>query len=168
MHILAVSGFNVAVVSTFIIIALSLFRLKRQHAILVAIPFLIFYCFFTTMAPSIIRATIMGILVIIGILIERKLEFYMIERKLEFYNIVAVSAILILAIDAKQIYDAGFILSYIAVISMVFVYENVFLSLEKKLSKNDFTNNKFFRICICFDKYFSNYRYHTCFSFLFS
>lgn len=141
MHILAVSGFNVAIVLVFILISLSLFRFKRHHAMIVAIPFLIFYCFYTTMAPSIIRATLMGVLVIIA---------FLIERRLEFYNIVAFSAILILASDAKQLFDAGFILSYAAVISMVFVYDNVFKITEKKLSKNNFTNNKIFRWCFTF------------------
>ncbi|HCN37269.1 MAG TPA: hypothetical protein DIS94_06100 [Bacteroidetes bacterium] len=141
MHILAVSGFNVAIVLVFILVSLSLFRFKRHHAMIVAIPFLIFYCFYTTMAPSIIRATLMGVLVIIG---------FLIERRLEFYNIVAFSAILILAADAKQLFDAGFILSYAAVISMVFVYDNVFKITEKKLSKYNFTNNKIFRWCFTF------------------
>lgn len=77
---------------------------------------------FTGSSPSIIRATIMGALLLISILLERRVNFY---------NIIGVSAIIILIYDSKQLFDAGFILSYSATLSMgilLSIFEEIFLN----------------------------------------
>lgn len=136
MHILAVSGLNVVYVILLITLCLSIFRLPKQYILSITIPLLILYCLFTGATPSIVRATIMGILFITA---------FLLEKKISFYNIAAVSAIVILIYDSKQIFDAGFILSYTALISMVFIYEMVFRKLEPKLFKYKYTNNFLFK-----------------------
>lgn len=136
MHILAVSGLNVVYVILLIALCLSILRLQKQHILIITIPLLILYCLFTGATPSIVRATIMGILFITA---------FLLEKKISFYNIAAVSAIIILIYDSKQLFDAGFVLSFTALISMVFIYETVFKRLEHKIFRYKYTHNFLFK-----------------------
>ena len=122
MHLIAVSGLNVAYIIISITLVLSLFRIPLIPKTIITILIIIFYCLFTGCQASIIRASVMAILVLIA---------YIIQRKINFYNIVGIAALVVLIYDSKQLFDAGFILSFCAVLSMVFFYtrfENIFIS----------------------------------------
>lgn len=114
MHLIAVSGLNVTYVILAVTLLLSLLRIPRTPRLIITIIFIIAYCLFTGSTASVMRASAMGILFLIS---------FHIERKRNFYNIVGLSAIIILMINSKQLFDAGFILSFSAVLSMVFKYE---------------------------------------------
>lgn len=131
MHIIAVSGLNVGYIILFLTIILSLFRIKIEYRTIVIIIFLAFYCLFTGAPASILRASIMGALILIA---------YLIQRKVVLLNIIAFSVILILSFDSRQIFDAGFILSYSAIISMALFYEKIVNVLKSKFNIN--TNYK--------------------------
>lgn len=121
MHLIAVSGLNVAYIIISLTLILSLFRMRLLPRTLIIIIFLIFYCFFTGNSPSIVRASIMGILVLIA---------FFLERKINFFNAIGIALMGILIYDSKQLFDPGFILSFTAIISMavfVNVFENLFL-----------------------------------------
>ncbi|MBK8554056.1 MAG: DNA internalization-related competence protein ComEC/Rec2 [Ignavibacteria bacterium] len=127
MHLIAVSGLNVAYIIISLSLILSLLRFPMIPRAVITIAFLIFYCMFTGNTASIVRASIMGILVLIAILLERRINFY---------NIIGMAAMMILIYDAKQLFDPGFILSFSAVLSMaVFLttFEKVFLSRIREL-----------------------------------
>lgn len=122
MHLIAVSGLNVAYIIIFVTLILSIFRIPFTLRTILTIVILIFYCLFTGSPASIVRATIMGILFLLSGLIERKVNFY---------NTIGIAAMIILIYDSKQLFDAGFILSFSAVISMVFIFtsfEKLFMS----------------------------------------
>ncbi|MBK8983174.1 MAG: DNA internalization-related competence protein ComEC/Rec2 [Ignavibacteria bacterium] len=122
MHLIAVSGLNVTYVILSVSIILSIMRIPFRQRIFITCIFLIFYCMFTGSPASIVRATLMGILVLMS---------FIIERKIFFYNIISVSAICIILYDARILFDTGFILSYSATLSMVIIYsrfEEKFLS----------------------------------------
>jgi competence protein ComEC len=134
MHLIAVSGLNVAYIIIFVMLTLSIFRVSLLPKIIITINFLIFYCLFTGSTASIVRASIMGILVLTAMLIERRIMFY---------NSLGVAAMLILLFDPKQLFDAGFILSFSATFSMVLLYtrfEKIFL---KKLTMHNSSFKKF-------------------------
>jgi len=134
MHLIAVSGLNVAYIIIFVMLTLSIFRVSLLPKIIITINFLIFYCLFTGSTASIVRASIMGILVLTAMLIERRIMFY---------NSLGVAAMLILLYDPKQLFDAGFILSFSATFSMVLLYtrfEKIFL---KKLTMHNSSFKKF-------------------------
>lgn len=114
MHIIAVSGLNVAYIILSISLILTLFRVPHLPRVIVILVFLIFYCFFTGAPASIIRATVMGSLLLISSVMQRKTNTY---------NIVGLAVLVILVYDSKQLFDPGFILSFSAVLSMVFFYE---------------------------------------------
>ncbi|MDQ3194749.1 MAG: DNA internalization-related competence protein ComEC/Rec2, partial [Bacteroidota bacterium] len=119
MHLIAVSGLNVAYIIIFLTLLLSILRIRLVIRTAIIINFLIFYCIFTGSSASIVRASIMGILLLLA---------FLIERRINFFNVIGISVMIILIYDAKQLYDAGFILSYSATISMA-----VFLSRFEKL-----------------------------------
>lgn len=112
-HIIAVSGLNVAYVIIIIGGLLMLLPAKRTYKIFITITCLIFYMNLTGNVPSIIRATIMASVFLLS---------QVFERKTISYNIIAVSAVVILLIDPGQLFDAGFILSYSAILSIVYFY----------------------------------------------
>ncbi len=114
MHILCVSGLHVGVV--FMVFSYMLFflddrkgkqRVVKQFILL----FLIwFYAMLAGLAPSILRATIMLSFVIIG---------NVINRKGVLLNSLAASAFILLCVNPANLFDVGFILSYVAVIGIV-------------------------------------------------
>ena len=116
MHLIAVSGLNVAYIIIFLTITFSLLRIPLNIKIYLIITALIFYCFFTGAAASIVRAVIMGSLMILN---------YRVQRKINFLNVIGFSALVILLFDARQLFDAGFILSYSAVISIVIIFDRI-------------------------------------------
>lgn len=139
MHLIAVSGLNVAYIIITITLLLTLFRVPYKYRIYVMIPVLIFYCLFTGAPASIVRATIMGILFLISISIQRKTNFF---------NIVGISALIILMYDPKQLFDPGFVLSYSAVISMVFFYNRFEQLLKNKIEELQRSGKQYIRIIL--------------------
>ena len=131
-HIIAVSGLNVVYIVLIITLLLSLLRITLVPRTIITIILLIYYCFFTGVSPSIVRATIMGSLILIA---------YILQRKTSFLNIIGFSAIIILLIDPKQLFDNGFILSFASLTSIIIVhnkFEKLFLSKLKDRSENYF------------------------------
>ena len=114
MHILCVSGLHVGVI--FMVFSYMLFflnerknwqRIAKQFILLLLIWF---YALLAGLAPSILRATIMLSFVIIGNVISRK-GFLL--------NSLAASAFILLCINPANLFDIGFLLSYVAVIGIV-------------------------------------------------
>ncbi len=116
MHLIAVSGLNVAYIIIFLTITFSLLRIPLNLKIYLFICALLFYSFFTGGTASIVRAAIMGSVLIVN---------YRVQRKINFYNVIGISALIILLYDSRQLFDAGFILSYSAVLSIVVIFEKV-------------------------------------------
>lgn len=120
MHILAVSGLHVGILfATLSGFLFFLARIKRGKLIKAAIlvGFLWFFAVFTGLSPSVIRASLMFSLVIIGTTFSVKTNIY---------NTISASAFIILAINPMLIAEVGFQLSYIAVISIVFFYPHIY------------------------------------------
>jgi len=104
MHILAVSGLHVGIIAMALLALLSMLKLPKKLKLFTLILILIIYASITGFRPSVLRATIMFILLIGGKLINR-------NRNL---NISLFSAaFLILLLNPLILYDAGFLLSFI-------------------------------------------------------
>lgn len=124
MHLIAVSGLNVAYIIIFLTVTFSLLRVPFNIKIYLMIAALIFYMFFTGAAASIVRAVIMGSVMLIN---------YKVQRKINFYNVIGISALIILMFDSKQLFNSGFVLSFSAVISIVFIYDRLNMIIGKKI-----------------------------------
>ena len=114
MHILCVSGMHVGVIFMVFSYMLSFLdnrkiwqNLLKQSLLLLLIWF---YALLAGLAPSILRATIMLSFVILG---------DMTGRKGVLLNSMAASALLLLCLNPANLFNIGFLLSYVAVIGIV-------------------------------------------------
>ncbi len=112
-HVLAVSGSNVAVVAAALFLVLEILRVPRGVRLLPMLCGLGFYMLVTGSQPPVVRATIMAGVILVG---------KAIQRPVNAWNCIGFSAIMIAAIDARQIFDVGFQLSYGAVLSLMAMY----------------------------------------------
>ncbi len=112
-HVLAVSGLNVVFVSLIFLGVCSFLPIPRQWKRVIVLVALLFYMNVAGLSSSIIRATVMALCILGG---------EMIERKSNVLNSLGVSALIILMIDSRQLFDIGFELTYAAVLSLALFY----------------------------------------------
>jgi competence protein ComEC len=109
-HVLAVSGFNVALVAGATFTLLSLVRFPRRVAAAGAIVVVAGFAAVVGPQASVLRAAIMATLVLGALLVEREASVL---------NGLALAAILILALRPADLHDPGFQLSFAATIGIV-------------------------------------------------
>ena len=109
-HILAVSGFNVALLASSTFTALLLVRAPRRAAAITAMLVVIGFACVAGPEPSVIRAAIMGVLVL-GALV--------LDREASVVNSLALAGIAILAVRPGDLLDPGFQLSFAATLGIV-------------------------------------------------
>lgn len=117
-HILALSGLHVGIIS--IVISILLFPLyltrKRNIGMIITIALLWLYAIMTGLSPSVTRAVIMATLYFGSLLLQRHHSSL---------NAVCFAAIAILIFNPLELYDAGFQLSFVAVISILLFAERL-------------------------------------------
>lgn len=114
-HILAVSGFHVAVVCGFLTLLLSFLpwgRRGRMGKYLLTVGLLWGYAAITGLAASAIRAALMLTLYLTG---------RVLRRNTDGYNTLAASAFCMLVYNPFYLFDIGFQLSYLAVLSILYI-----------------------------------------------
>jgi ComEC/Rec2-related protein len=112
LHLLAVSGSNVALVVLFVVVLLRPLRLDRRwRAVILLIVIAIFdlLCF---AEPSVMRSSIMAAMVILAGLVGRRYDLN---------NIIALAALMILLVDPAQLYSVGFQLSFLTAWGLIAV-----------------------------------------------
>ncbi len=120
VHILSVSGMHVAII--FLAISMAFGWVKRWpfgkwiYLILMA-ALLGFYALVTGLPPSVQRAALMCMVLVIA---------EVAERKHNSMNTLAFSALIILLLDPCALYDVGFQLSYLAMAGIFLFYEPVY------------------------------------------
>lgn len=115
MHILAVSGLHVGIIYAILLFPLKGIKLKPKHRkiYLSSVILLIWiYALLTGFSPSVIRAATMFSLFTAG---------QMRNRKPSSFNILAFSAMVMIALDPGVIYEVGFQLSYVAVAGILLI-----------------------------------------------
>jgi competence protein ComEC len=122
MHIMAVSGLHAIILCMFI--SNILFFLKGRFQILkvvIVILFLWTFAFVTGLTPSVMRAALMFTFIEAGKLMNRRVNSI---------NSVLASALVLIIIRPSVIFDAGFLLSYSAVIYIIVFYNEFYLKLN--------------------------------------
>jgi competence protein ComEC len=109
-HVLAVSGFNVALVAGATWTLLTLVRAGRRGAAIGAIGAVIGFALVVGPEPSVLRAVVMAVLVL-GALV--------LDREASALNSLAVAAVLILAARPGDLLEPGFQLSFAATAGIV-------------------------------------------------
>lgn len=141
MHLVAVSGLNIAYVIIFLTILFSVLRIPQPYRLIFIIILLLFYCVFTGSSPSIVRATFMGIFILIG---------FQIQRKIVIYNLLGFAGLIMLLYDSKQLFDPSFILSFGAVLSIIFLYKRFEDYIVIRMKANNFLKKLWFWIVVTF------------------
>ncbi|MCJ7789223.1 MAG: ComEC/Rec2 family competence protein, partial [Candidatus Atribacteria bacterium] len=112
MHILAVSGLNVGIIAAALFFLLNFLKLPKKLKLIILILFLIIYTSITGYQPSILRATIMFLLLIGGKLINRNRNLFL---------SLFLAAFLILLLNPLVLYDAGFLLSFMVTFFLIYL-----------------------------------------------
>ncbi|MDR0414120.1 MAG: ComEC family competence protein [Prevotellaceae bacterium] len=131
MHILAVSGLHVGIISMVLGFLLKFLDRQKHGKILRGVIVLLCmwsYALVAGLSPSVQRATIMFTVLTVG---------NMFSRTTNTYNTLAFSAFLICAFDPLSLFDAGFQLSYAAVLTILFFQPRIYRLLHFKRYLSD-------------------------------
>lgn len=111
MHILAVSGLHVGIITLFIMYTLRFLRIERSLSYILTILSIVFFSLLTLSRPSVVRAVVMASIFLGGLVLGRKADPY---------NSLGAAAIFILLINPKDFFNVGFQLSFAAVLSILY------------------------------------------------
>lgn len=113
IHIVAISGFNIAlIVSAFLAIG-PYFRVRRQHMFFIVTMLLFIFVIFTGASASVIRAAVMGFLVLLSKQVGR------LSRPLNL--IVFAAGVMVLANPRILFWDIGFQLSFASLFGILYI-----------------------------------------------
>lgn len=119
IHIIAVSGFNVAVIYAVVMILSKMIDLRKR--LIISFLACTGYVFITGFDPSITRAFIMISMVILGRIISKKYTTI---------NALTSACFLMLAVNPFYLYNLGFIFSYLATLSIAIFNSEIILKIE--------------------------------------
>jgi competence protein ComEC len=138
-HIIAISGFNISIVALFSLFVVRLllksseYLLLRWNVVMISTLFsiliVILYTFVAGAGISVIRASVMVVIFMAAILINR-------ERDL--YNTLALAAFSILVVSPYSLFDISFQLSFVAVASLLFLMPRLAIFLPQPLALDSF------------------------------
>jgi len=112
IHILAISGLHVAFITLIILYLLRFLRIPRIPCYIFTMLFLIGFALLTLSRPSVVRAVVMASIFLIGMLLGRRVDVY---------NSLGVAALFILIKNPKDLFNIGFQLSFLAVLSIIYI-----------------------------------------------
>lgn len=112
-HLFAVSGLHVGILAVLLWTILTLLRVPRNGAAVLIILLLCFYALITGLKPSNIRATVMAIIVLAGLMGRR--------QPVLFNNLLA-AAFLLLLWQTNQLFHPGFQFSF-TVVAAILIFE---------------------------------------------
>ncbi len=113
VHIIAISGFNIGIVAYVLFIILKMFPIPRTAQYILTMVLLVLYAFLTGGQPPVVRATIMTVVF---------LASFIVERESEPINTLSVAALILLIMNPLNLFDVGFQLSFISVLSIILFY----------------------------------------------
>lgn len=110
LHVLAASGANVGYVIATLLLGIRLFHLPRKYRIYLLIAGVIVFSFLAYNQPSVVRASVMAIIALIGMALYRDTNWL---------NIISVAGLVILLFRPLYLYDLGFQLSFSAAFALI-------------------------------------------------
>ena len=131
-HILSVSGAHTSYIIIGISYILSKSKMSKKHVYIITIAVLVVFMFLTNFTPSVIRACLMGILVLCAKI------FYC---KVDFATSISLAVVITLIYNPFLINEIGFQLSYLGTIGIILFNKNM-----EKLFYKIKINNKIVKI----------------------
>jgi competence protein ComEC len=120
-HIMAVSGANIAFIIMPFALLFKRLRIGPKIANPVMMGVLILFVFITGFSPSVLRAVIMAIIILLG---------GMLYREADVLTSLAAAVILLLLYNPGMLFDIGFQLSFAATLSLVLFYKTLRAGLD--------------------------------------
>ncbi len=111
IHVLAVSGLHVGFISLIFLVLFARLGIVFQY--IFTIIGIIFFLILTGGHPSVFRASVMAITYLIAKLTNRSTNGF---------NSIAIAALIILLLNPSELFNAGFLLSFSAVASILILY----------------------------------------------
>jgi competence protein ComEC len=111
-HILAVSGFNVALLAGAVFGGLAMCGIPRRGAAVVAAVVLVGFALVVGGQPSVLRATVMGLLLLAALLLDRESQLL---------NALALAVLVLLLWRPGDLWEPGFQLSFAATAGLVYL-----------------------------------------------
>ena len=109
-HLLAISGLHIGFFVALLSFVLSKCRLNKKWHILIIAPILFIYCYLCRFSPSVMRATIMSLVVLLA---------HSLGRKSDALTTFSIALILVIFIRPLDIFDGGLQLSFLCVFSLI-------------------------------------------------
>lgn len=109
-HILVISGWNITIVAALCLAALNILKPSRIVSLVIPLVVISVYVVFTGASAAVIRAGVMGSILVIG---------RWLDRPRSMLNIIAVAIVLITIADPAALWDVGMQLSTLATIGLV-------------------------------------------------
>jgi len=111
-HILAISGLHIGIIAVIVAAALKFVGVHKNLSLCITILVLVAYALLSGARASVVRATIMAVVVLLGLLLRRQIHIY---------NSLGLAGLILLLYRPLYLFDAGFQLSFSAVISIVYI-----------------------------------------------
>lgn len=138
-HILAVSGLHVGFFVSMINFVLKKTKLKNRTKLIITSIFLLIYCSLCSFAPSVCRASIMAIILMLSTSFGRQYDFV---------NSISLSGIIVLLFRPLSAFDVGLQLSYLCVFSIAFIHPLLLRLFTKIHIPNFLANSLALTICV--------------------
>lgn len=129
-HLLAVSGFHVSIIIAFVMFILKKLKSNKYANIAIVVSILSIYAYLCDFSVSVIRASIMSLVLL-----------YSSSRNKEYDRLSALSlsACLILLVNPLDLFNISFVLSFVAVLSIILLMP-LFERLLSKIFYNKFAS----------------------------
>lgn len=111
-HTLAVSGLHVGLVASIFYFFFRFLRFPKKISAIFNIPTVVIYCLITGANPPAVRATVLSVIILVAIIIEREPDLL---------NSLALAALIILLISPLSLFDASFLLSFFATLGIIYL-----------------------------------------------
>ena len=112
-HVVAVSGLNTAFIMMLLLWLLKKLKANRWVKLITVIVVLVFYALLCDMTPSVVRASLMSIFLLVGTLFGKQAD------KL---NSISLAGIVTLLFSPVSLFDLSFLLSYTGVFGIFLLY----------------------------------------------
>ncbi len=123
IHILSVSGLHIGFFTAILMMVASLARIPRRLRFFIIAPCLLLYAFVVGTVPSVMRAVLMAIVLLLGLFLQRRSDAL---------NSLGFAALVILMASPSQLFSPGFQLSFAAVLSIAFTYQKMVWMVHKR------------------------------------
>lgn len=109
LHVFAISGLHIALIAVLLVQAFRIFGVPRAWCGGLSLPLIWFYVAATGWQPSAVRSAVMTSVVV---------GTWMLERPGDLLNSLSLAAILLLLAEPGQLFQAGFLLSFLVVAAL--------------------------------------------------